>query len=135
MERKLNEAKCAWVDELRRILWAYRTTCWTLTNKTLFSMTYGTEAVVLTEIGEPSFRTEQFNLDLNDEGPSLNLEILEIKHDQAQIRMVMNQKTVAISYNTRVKIQRFQEGDLVLKKIMQKQGVFSPNWEGPYLVT
>ena len=83
-------------------------------------MTYGTEAVVPTEIGEPSFRTEQFNLDFNDEGLSLNLDILEIKRDMAQIRMVANQKVVAISYNMRVKIRRFQEEDLVLKKIMQK---------------
>ena len=49
--------------------------------------------------------------------------------------MVENQKAIARSYNTRVKVGRFQEGNLVLKKIMQKQGVFSPNWEGPHWVT
>ena len=48
--------------------------------------------------------------------------------------MVANQKAVARSCNVRVKVQHFQEGDLVLKKVMQKQGVFSPNWEGPYRV-
>ena len=48
-------------------------------------MTYVMEVVVPTEIGEPSFQAEQFNLDLNDEGLSLNLDILEIKHDKAQI--------------------------------------------------
>ncbi|KAL5540605.1 hypothetical protein UlMin_043180 [Ulmus minor] len=83
LERKLNGAKGAWVDELPRVLWAYRTTCRTSTNETPFSMTYGTEAVVPTEIGEPSFRVEQFDPESNVEGLSLNLDLLEIKRDNA----------------------------------------------------
>ncbi|KAL5564101.1 hypothetical protein UlMin_027265 [Ulmus minor] len=58
LERKLNGAKGAWVDELPRVLWAYCTTSRTSTNETPFSMTYGTEAMVPTEIGESLFRTE-----------------------------------------------------------------------------
>ncbi|KAL5573637.1 hypothetical protein UlMin_023234 [Ulmus minor] len=85
LEQKLNRAKGAWVNELPRVLWAYRTTCRTSTNETPFSMTYGTEAVVPIEIGELSFRTEQFDPDLNVEGLSLNLDLLEIKRDNAQI--------------------------------------------------
>ncbi|KAL5577187.1 hypothetical protein UlMin_018886 [Ulmus minor] len=91
----INISLGAWVDELPRVLWAYRTTCRKSTNETPFSMTYGTEAVVPTEIGEPSFRTEQFDPDLNVEGLSLNLDLLEIKRDNAHIRMVANQKAVA----------------------------------------
>ena len=53
-------------------------------------MTYGTEAVVPTEIGEPSFWVEQFDPESNVEGLSLNLDLLEIKRDNAQIRMVAN---------------------------------------------
>ncbi|KAL5573689.1 hypothetical protein UlMin_023286 [Ulmus minor] len=90
LERKLNGAKGAWVDELPRVLWAYRTTCRTSTNETPFSMTYGTEAGVPTEIGEPSFRVEQFDPEFNVDGLSLNLDLLEIKRDNAQIRMVAN---------------------------------------------
>ncbi|KAL5561410.1 hypothetical protein UlMin_031157 [Ulmus minor] len=52
LEQKLNGAKGAWVDELPQVLWAYRTTCRTSTNETPFSMTYGAEAVVPTEIGQ-----------------------------------------------------------------------------------
>ena len=98
-------------------------------------MTYGMEVVVPSEIDKPSFRTEQFDPDLNVEGWSLNLDPLDIKRDNAQILMVANQKAVARSYNTRVKVWHFHAGDLVLKKIMQKQRVFSPNWEGPYRIT
>ena len=93
-------------------------------------MTYGTEAVVPTEIGEPSFRTEEFDLDQNVEGLSLNLELLEIKRDNAQIRMVANQKAAARSYNTRVKVRRFQAGDLVLKKGNAKTRSFLPKLGG-----
>ncbi|KAL5571653.1 hypothetical protein UlMin_021250 [Ulmus minor] len=85
LEQKLKGAKGAWVDKLPRVLWAYRTTCRTSTNETPFSMTYGTEAVVPTEIGEPSFRVEQLDPESNVEGLSLNLDLLEIKRDNAQI--------------------------------------------------
>ena len=49
--------------------------------------------------------------------------------------MAANQKAVAQSYNSRVKLRCFQTGDLVLKKVMPKHGLFSPNWEGPFRVT
>ncbi len=45
-----------------------------------------------------------------------------------------NQQVAARSYNTRVKIRRFSPGELVLKKVGQNPGVFSPNWEGPFRV-
>ena len=48
-------------------------------------MTDGTEVVVPTEINEPLFWTEQFDPDLNVEGLSLNLDLLEIKRNNAQI--------------------------------------------------
>ena len=83
--RKLDGAKGAWVDELPQVLWASRTTCRTSTNQTPFSMTYVTEATIPTEIGEPSFRMEHFDSTNNDQGLSLNLDILEIKWDKAQI--------------------------------------------------
>ncbi|KAL5560877.1 hypothetical protein UlMin_030624 [Ulmus minor] len=57
LERKLEGLKSAWVEELPRVLWAYRTTSRTTTGETPFSMTYGTEAVIPMEVGEPSFRT------------------------------------------------------------------------------
>ncbi|KAL5559669.1 hypothetical protein UlMin_035880 [Ulmus minor] len=61
LERKLEGLKNAWVEELPRVLWAYRTTSRTATGKTPFSMTYGTEAVLPVEVGEPSFRTIRFD--------------------------------------------------------------------------
>ena len=98
-------------------------------------MTYGTEAVVPAKIDEPSLRMENSNSDLNDQGLSLNSDILKIKWDKDLIRMVANQRAAARSFNIRVRVRQFKAGDLVLKKIAQKQGIFSPNWEGPFRVT
>ena len=44
-----------------------------------FSMTYRIKAVVLAEIGEPSFRKAHFDSLLNDQGLSLNQYLIEIK--------------------------------------------------------
>ena len=68
-----------------------------------------------------------FNPQTNDQGLALNLDLIEIKRNKAQLQMVANQQAAIWSYNPRVKIWRFEAGDLVLKRVAQKQGVFSPN--------
>ena len=45
-------------------------------------MMYGTEAIILDEIGEPLFRTVHFDLETNDQGLELNLDLVEIKRDK-----------------------------------------------------
>ena len=44
-----------WAEELPTLLWAYWTTPWATTGETPFSLTYGHEAVVPTEIGLPTY--------------------------------------------------------------------------------
>jgi len=46
----LERAKGRWVEELPNVLWAYRTTPRRSTREMPFSMTYGTEIVILVEI-------------------------------------------------------------------------------------
>ncbi|GJX38838.1 reverse transcriptase domain-containing protein [Tanacetum coccineum] len=46
---------------------------------TLFSLTYGTEAVIPAEIGMPTFRTAEVDVAENDEALEINLELLEEK--------------------------------------------------------
>lgn len=83
-------------------------------------MTYGTEAVIPVEVGEPSFRTTQFGSQTNDQGLALNLDLVETKRDEAAMKIKANQAAAAQSFNPRVRIQRFEVGDLVLKKVTQK---------------
>lgn len=54
-------------------------------------MTYETEAVVPAKIGEPSFRTTYFDMVANDQGLTLNLDLVEIKIDKARLHMIANQ--------------------------------------------
>ena len=95
LKRKLEGLKSAWVEELPRVLWAYQTTSWTATGENPFSMTYGTEAIMPVEVGEPSFRTAQFDLQTNNQGLALNLDLIEIKRDEALLKMKANQQAVA----------------------------------------
>ena len=46
IKKMLDDAKGKWVEELPHILWTYRTTHRRSTGETLFSMTYGAEAVI-----------------------------------------------------------------------------------------
>ncbi|KAL5579158.1 hypothetical protein UlMin_011600 [Ulmus minor] len=95
LERKLEGLKNAWVEELPRVLWAYRTTIRTTTGETPFSMTYEMEAVIPVEVGEPSFCTTQFGSQTNDQGLALNLDLVEIKRDEAVMRIKANQAAAA----------------------------------------
>ncbi|XP_021991197.1 uncharacterized protein LOC110887951 [Helianthus annuus] len=56
IKARLGTARRGWVDEFRSILWAHRTTLKTNTGETPFSLIYGSEAVIPTEVGLPSPR-------------------------------------------------------------------------------
>ena len=61
LKRRLDRAKGRWVEELPNVLWAYRTTPRRSTGETLFSLTYGVEAVILTEVSLCSARVAGFD--------------------------------------------------------------------------
>ncbi|XP_061345883.1 uncharacterized protein LOC133291613 [Gastrolobium bilobum] len=56
LKKRMMDAKESWVHQLYFVLWAYRTSTQTATGETPFRLTYGCEAMVLIEIGEPSWR-------------------------------------------------------------------------------
>jgi len=61
LKKRLDGAKDKWAEELPSVLWAYRTTPRRSTGETLFSLTYGAEAVIPAEINLCSARVEGFN--------------------------------------------------------------------------
>jgi hypothetical protein len=85
LKKKLGKKKGAWAEYVPEVLWAYRITTRTPTGATPFSLTYGTEAVIPTEVGSPSFQVSHYNSGLNDEGIKLNLELLQERRDEAQV--------------------------------------------------
>ena len=50
LKRRLEGAKGNWIEELPNVLWAYRTTSRRSTGETPFSLTYGTEVMILAEV-------------------------------------------------------------------------------------
>ncbi|RVW42765.1 hypothetical protein CK203_079964 [Vitis vinifera] len=56
--KKSLKTKGKWVEELPGVLWAYRTTPGQPTGNTPFALAYGMDAVIPTEIGLPTIRTD-----------------------------------------------------------------------------
>ncbi|KAK3037168.1 hypothetical protein RJ639_031055 [Escallonia herrerae] len=54
LKRKLDDAKGAWVDELPKVLWAYRTTPHSVMGETPFLLCFGIEALLPVEVGLPT---------------------------------------------------------------------------------
>lgn len=60
LKKRLEGAKGNWVEELPNVLWAYQTTLRRSTGETPFSMTYGTEAIILVEVSLSSSKVTGF---------------------------------------------------------------------------
>ncbi|XP_071727502.1 uncharacterized protein [Rutidosis leptorrhynchoides] len=61
IKARLGKHRQGWVDELQHVLWAHRTTPKDSTNKTPFSLVYGTEAIILVEVRVPTKRITMFD--------------------------------------------------------------------------
>lgn len=102
-------------------------------------MTFKTEAVIPVNIGLTSFRAMTFDESKNDKELKVNLDLLNELREKACTRMAKYQNQVEEYYNSKVKAKKFEEGDLVLRKVSQAtkdptQGKLGPNSEGPYRV-
>ena len=134
LKKRLEGAAGNWVDVLPSVLWAYRTTHRAATGETPFSLTYGTEAVVPVEIGEPSLRVEHYDEATNNTRLQTNLDLLDEAREIAFVRAEAYRRKVAQYHNGRVRTRSFQKNDLVLRKIQSPGHKLGPNWEGPYQI-
>ena len=127
------------MDELPRLLWAYRTTAHRSTIISSFAITYGMEAIIPTKIGMPTIRTRMLDQE-NAELVSEDLDTVDKLRESAAVRIASYQRRLENSYNKQVKPLMFQPGDLVLRKVFETTvdptaRKFQPKWEGPYLIT
>uniref|UniRef100_A0A2N9FUL1 RNase H type-1 domain-containing protein n=1 Tax=Fagus sylvatica TaxID=28930 RepID=A0A2N9FUL1_FAGSY len=139
IKKRLEDAKGRWVEELPNVLWTFRTTPRRSTGETPFSLAYGSEAVIPLEIGLPTLRTSEWDPTRNDLAQSQALDLLEERREQAMIRLASYQQQLKKGYNKNVRPRSFQQGDLVLRKVLGNtknptDGKLGPNWEGPYRV-
>ncbi|RDX61576.1 pol, partial [Mucuna pruriens] len=136
LRRRLEEAKGWWVEELPQVLWSYHTTPHSSTNETPFRLAFGTEAVILVEIGEPSLRAEFFEPEANEGELRANLDMVQEVREAAHIREFAIKARVAKLYNQRVISRNFKPQDLVLSRMVHKaeSNKLTPKWEGPFRV-
>jgi len=134
VKMQLEKAECGWVNKLPFALWAYRTTHKTATGHTLFSLAYGSKAMIPIELEVPTHRRIHFNQAQNEWLLLEALDQLDEKRQEAELRISAHQQRIARHFNSKVRHRSFKVWDLVLKKIMTATGVFRPNWEGPYLI-
>ena len=78
---------------------------------------YGTETVIPIEMGVISIRREFFDEETNKEQLRTNLDCLDKIRDDASKKMARYQQKMSGYYNHRVKLRKFNIGDLVLRKV------------------
>ncbi|RDX77342.1 Tf2-6, partial [Mucuna pruriens] len=137
LRKRLEEAKGRWAEELHQVLWSYHTTPHSSTNETPFRLTFGTEAMIPVEIGEPSPRTNLFEPSKNEEELRANLDLIQEVREIAHVKEYAVKARAARRYNQKVIPRNFKAGDLVLKKITMttSKNKLTPLWEGPFRVT
>nr|GEV08698.1 reverse transcriptase domain-containing protein [Tanacetum cinerariifolium] len=115
IKSRLGEGNKNWVKELPHILWAHRTMIKSSHGDTPFSQTYGTEAVIPTEIEMPTYRTATVDVVNNDEELRLNLGLLEERQNLAAICEAKAKSKMMKYYNARVRGVAFKPCDFVYR--------------------
>ncbi|XP_027769558.1 uncharacterized protein LOC114075256 [Solanum pennellii] len=140
LRRMIDNYKC-WHENLPYALLGYCTTIRTSIGVTPYLLVYGTEAVIPAEVEIPSLRIIH----------EARLSDAEWVRDRYEQLTLINEKRMSVvfhgqlyqqrmihAFNKKVRVQTFEVGQLVLKRIFPHQeeykGKFAPNWQGPYVV-
>ncbi|KAL0444967.1 UNVERIFIED_CONTAM: hypothetical protein Slati_2219400 [Sesamum latifolium] len=104
--------------------------------RTPFCLVYGSEAIILAEIGEETSRVTQYGTEKSSQARSFELATVEEIRDKAFAKILHYKSLMMKIYNSKVKPRNFQVGDLVLKKVEVSKhvGKLDPSWEGPYKI-
>lgn len=108
----------------------------TTTGETLFSLTYGVEAVLLVKIETLTLRVAVYDENANVE--ALNGALVKEKRLDSQLWLAAYQERTTRHYK-KVKHRRFAPGDLVLRKVTQSTKLkntspLGPTWKGTYRI-
>nr|CAN72093.1 hypothetical protein VITISV_009001 [Vitis vinifera] len=139
LKKRLEQAKGKWVEELSGVLWAYRTTPGRPTGNTPFALAYGMDAIIPTEIGLPTIRTEAAKQDDASMELGRNLDWADEVRESTAIRLEDYQQRASAHYNRKVRPRSFKNGTRILRKVFENTAEigarkFQANWEGPYIV-
>ena len=116
---EVSRGKGGMAKELPGVLWACRTTARTHMGETPFKLVFGSEAVIPMEISLSNLKREPFDEEAKEESCSLNLDFLNVvREDALQIKTKYKQDLTKY-HDQRVKLRRFNLGDLVLRKVIE----------------
>ena len=107
-------ASC-WVDELPAVLWSLRTTPNHLTGLTPFFLTYGSEAVLPSDLDYGAPRVKAFDPETAAEAQRDAMEILEEARLATLHRSARYQQTLRRYHERHIWERTLQVGDLVLQ--------------------
>ena len=86
LRTRIDKSKGLWKKEFLNILWAYHFSPQTTTNQTPSLLTYGTDAMIPIEVGEPSTRRLLFQEQHNKENIRVELETKDEVQEMARIK-------------------------------------------------
>ena len=123
------------------MLHGYRTSIHTSTGATPFSLVYEMEVVLPFEVEVPSLRilVESGLKESESAQPCFDqLNLIEGKRLAAMSHGRLYQRWVKNTFDKKVRPHKFNEGDLVLKKVSQalkdNRGKWAPNYEGSFII-
>ncbi|XP_074361821.1 uncharacterized protein LOC141701983 [Apium graveolens] len=123
LEKRLEESKKNWPDELPKVLWSYRTTSRTGTSETPFKLAYGTEARLPVKIGSPSHRVVNFDEGSNIEGLKTNLKLLDEVKDWAVEKMESYKEKTKLHFVKKDKIREYTFVGLDFEAYLKELGI------------
>ena len=124
------------MEELPAVLWSLRMMPSRATGQTSFSLVYGAEAVLPTELRYGSPQVLAFDEEDQDELRHDDATLLEEDHFRAAVHAARYQQALHRYHSRKVNARNLEEGDLVLRRIQsaKNKNKLTPKWEGPYRV-
>src|SRR6266508_3354616 len=114
--------------------WALRTSPSRATGESPFFLTYGSEAVLPTELEFRSPRVRNFNEKQSEDSRLEDLDQLEEARDIAAIQLAIYLQGLRRYHDHNIRGRAFCTGDLVLCKVQKRTHKLSATWEGPYII-
>lgn len=132
----MNSYGRGWIEEVLLVLWSMRTTPNRATDETPFTLVYGAEAVILSELSYGSPRVKAFNEATQGERRRDDVNFLEEIYCREAVRAARYQQELCRNHSRRIHPHYLEVGDLVLRRLRSRQGAnnISRKWEGPYRV-
>lgn len=95
-------------------------------------MAFSMWVVIPIKISLPTQCPTDFDLALNVETTTKELDLTEGQRDLARIKIAKYQQKLERGYNQSVRPRSFKEGDWVMRKVCEgKKNKLHQNWEGP----